>query len=409
MYNSEIQFFELFKKSRDQTISELTDENITHSEYWDAWTIFTNNFRMGILDYIPKFIQKICDDPEFDLKLREFFKECEKVYEPIGKVFIEQQNWFIMSQFYTEIKNIYYQIFNAIHYQIHEKKKFIINEIKFGVPLTQLGIALLRSDRDKKGLQYLLAADYNDKFYDPNLKGSAERILKVDFFEYSISKFHDIANQLRNLYKLKNISLQGSLIESNENLDNFLKTSENYQYYLYIIVNVEKIYKWDFNLIESDYNYTLHYYFKILVELTYILEVWFKKLLEHETSNMEKLIKKISGKNNCFPEPFRRELYDNKTSVKNESELNDQIKKFFENCFDSSTLKIINDLDILHYSAYFLILIRNYSHHNFYNDVDSSIIKDFKYNFINGFILGILSWLIAIYKRKKKDTLSLTS
>ncbi len=402
MYSYKKNIFEDFTERRDKIISELTDKNIKYSEYWNAWTIFTNNFRTGILEGITKTINEICDDPEFDLKLREFFMECEKIYEPIGKVFINQQNWLTMAEFYTEIKNIYHQIFNAIYYQIHEKKEFIINEIKWGVPLTQLGVALLNLGRYERGLQYLLAADYNDKFFDPNFRGSAERILKVDFFKFTIDKFHKITDQLRNLYKAKNIPLQGSLIESDKNLDDFLKSSDNYQYYLYIIVNIEKIYKWDFNLIESDYNYSLHYYFKILVDLTYFLEVWFKNLLAHETSKMENLMKKISGRNNCFPERFRRKLYDIKTSMKNESELNNQIKKFFTNCFDSKSFKIINDLDILHYSACFIILIRNYSHHNIYNDTDSSIIKDFKYKIIDGFILGILSWLIAIYKHNQK-------
>ncbi len=399
--------FKDFTERRDKIISELTDENIKYSEYRNTWTIFTNNFRTDILEYITKFINEICDDPEFDLKLHEFFKECEKIYEPIGEVFIDQQNWLTMAEFYIEIRNIYHQIFDTIYSYMHKKKDFIINEIKWGVPLTQLGIALLNSGQYEKGLQYLTAADYNDKFFDPNFKGSAERILKEDFFKFSIGKFHKIADQLRNLYRSKKIPLQGSLIESDKNLDGFLKSNENYSFYLYIIINIEKIYKWDFNLIESDNNYSLHYYFKILVDLTYILEVWFKLLLAHETSNMERLMKKKLEKYNCFPEPFRRKLYDNKTSVKTESELNNQIKQFFINCFDSKSFKIINDLDILHYSARFIILIRNYSHHNVDNDTDSSIIKDFKYRIIDGFILGILSWLIAIYSHKKKVSSSL--
>ncbi|MFW9874944.1 MAG: hypothetical protein ACFFG0_17695 [Candidatus Thorarchaeota archaeon] len=386
-----------FKDDINELILKIKSKDTTHEDFKTIWVKFVDDTAQRLKNFIYEHLGDVVEDPNFKKFIWYYFQFSELIFHSVGKLFIEKREWNLAYWFYQQVLRGYELIHRCINYKLIalDNEKINFDEVKWGVPTANIAISLLNSGQFEEGLFYMLAADYNDKCFEPNFKGLAERVIKEQIFQIWIKSFQKNGDILRNLYKNNNIDLANSLIKDNNTLEDFLKQEENLRYFLYIIVNFEKILKWDTNFIKSDYDYTLHYIFKLMITITHIIEVWFKKLTNISGSKMtgiRNLVKKF------FPSDFKKSLFRPKLSnFKNGIEFSDYLENFYNQCFDNK-INLTNNLDVIHYSIFFIISIRNFSNHNFYTDVPFLKEDISLYRLIDGFIIGILAWLDAIFK-----------
>jgi len=370
----------------------LNLNSITQNKYRQSWIDFISDNTPKLKDFIVRNINKVYDDPKFKLLIWKFFQFCETVFHSVGTVLINKRKWNEAFWFYNEVLNSYELILRFINNSLEEKgRKLSFNDVKWGVPLCNLGISLLNKGNFERGLAYMLAADYNDKNRNSNYVGLAHRIIWDQIFPTSMQMFYKNAVLLRDLYAKNGIDLTNSILENDEKLNIFLRTEINSRYLLNIFVNFEKIYRWDYRFINSDYSFTMQYIFNILINLTYIIEVWLKDITGQGSSDLDNFRHLVM---NHLPD-FNNSFYIPKTSDFNDGlEFSEHLEKFYNNCFLNNG-ELVDNLDVVHYSLSFIISIRNFSHHNFYDDIPNLKHELFIYRLIDGFIIGILAWLDA--------------
>lgn len=167
------------------------------------------------------------------------------------------------------------------------------------------------------------------------------------------------------VYEENGIDLSRSILRDNQTLIKSFKKNENFQFFLYIIVNLEKLSSFNLDFLGSDYGFSIAYIFRIMINITHLIESWFKKLTDYSGSSLSAIRDMVI---NYFLAPFNNEIYYPKCSTDDLEVFNEQIENFLTQCLNDQ-FKLVKNTDVIHYAVFLVITIRNFSHHNYYDEI----------------------------------------